>query len=163
MEQRTIDALEWMIGIFNKYKIEYQIAGGFAAKLYGSPRPLNDIDFDISEKNFSTILPDISGYITFGPSRLNDGKWDCELITLNYRGQEIDLCGVDSILMSNKERTKWIPYPNQSLNSLDIKAEGFTLKVIHPRDLATYKKELDGEHQMVDIQAIEEYLVANSL
>ncbi len=160
-DKKTINALRWIVGIFNKHDVPYRIGGGFAAKMYGSLRPLNDIDFGISEKYFSVILPDISEYIISGPERWNgDGKWDCELITLNYHGQEIDISGTDTMRMSNKERTKWIsravPY-----STVDMNVEGIDIKVMNPMELVTYKKELDGDHQLVDIKAIEDYLTTH--
>jgi hypothetical protein len=158
-EKKTIDALRFMVGIFNKYDIPYRIGGGFSAKMYGSPRPLNDIDFGIQEKNFSIILPEISQYITYGPIRSNDdGKWDCELITLNYNGQEIDISGTDTMRISNKERTKWISRASFPYDTVDMNVEGINIKVLNGVELMTYKKELDGEHQLIDIKAIEEYL-----
>ena len=106
LEEKTKKALSWIIEILNRHKIDYQIAGGFAAKVYGSTRILNDIDIDISEKYFPVILTEINPYIIYGPSRFIDGKWDLELVTLNYNGQEIDISGAETILMSNKERTE---------------------------------------------------------
>lgn len=157
-EQKTIEALKWMIGVFNHHNIPYRIGGGLAAKVYGSPRPLNDIDFGIPEKCFSIILPEISQYITYGPSRWNnDGKWDCELITLNYHGQEIDISGTETIKISNKERTEWMSI-DKSSDALDINIQGIDVRVMEPNELKDYKKELDGEHQLIDIQAIENYL-----
>jgi hypothetical protein len=41
------NALRWIIGILDRHNIQYQITGGFAAKLYGSSREVNDIDIDI--------------------------------------------------------------------------------------------------------------------
>ena len=161
MPKKTADALRWILGILTEKNIDYQISGGLAAKLYGSSRELHDIDIDISEKHFSSILPELSTYITYGPKRLNDGKWDCALLTLEYGGQEIDLCGIDTMRMSNKERTKWLTYENDLSKSLTLNVDGIDLKVIHPRDLIAYKKELDGDHQLVDVQAVEEYAAKN--
>jgi hypothetical protein len=163
IEQKTLNALRWIIGILNKHKIDYQITGGFAAKLYGSPRKLNDIDIDIPEKHFKTILPEISEYITFGPGRFKDEKWDGQFITLNYQGQEIDLGAIDTIRISNKKETKWIPYANFSLETLDVKVNNIDVKVILPKKLIEYKRELNGEHQIVDIEAAERYLSRHNL
>jgi len=158
-DKKTIDALRWIVGIFNKHNIPYRIGGGFAAKMYGSPRPLNDIDFCIPEKYFKIVLPDISEYITHGPERWNgDGKWDCELMTLDYHGQEIDISGSDTMKLSNKERTTWIPRGDFPYNTVDMNIEGIDVKVMNPLELATYKKELDGDHQLVDIKVIEDYI-----
>jgi hypothetical protein len=156
-EKKTTEALRWIIEIFNRHNVPYRIGGGFAAKMYGSPRPLNDIDFGILEKYFSIILPDISEYITHGPKRYKDAKWDCELITLDYHGQEIDISGTETIKMSNKEKTKWISLDETS-ETVDMNVEGIDIKVMNPEALVEYKKELDGEHQLVDIEAVEKYI-----
>ena len=160
--KKALEALHWIIGLLEKYEIQYQIAGGFAAKLYGSPRSLNDIDIDIPDNSFSAILSEITPYIIYGPARYKDGKWDCQLITLNYKGQEIDLTGSDTLKISNKDRTKWIPLKTSS-RSLKIRVDGIDLNVIHPQDLIDYKKELDGEHQLEDIKAAQEYLTKGEL
>lgn len=162
LEEKTIVALRWIIEIFNRNNIDYQIAGGFSAKIYGSPRILNDIDFDVPEKYFPILLSEISPYITSGPIRLLDGKWDCDSLVLNYHGQEIDISGVDTMKMSNLERTKWISYKENYFNNLDMNVMEIAIKVIHPRELLAYKKELDGEHQLIDIQAIEHYLIEHT-
>ncbi len=36
--------------------------------------------------------------------------------------------------------------------------EGIDVVLLHPRDLVAYKKELDGDHQLVDIEAVEKYI-----
>ena len=163
MERKTIDALVWIVGVLEKHEVEYQISGGFAAKLYGSPRELNDIDIDIREKYFETVLPEVSPYVTFGPARFNDGKFDCDLMTLDYGGQEIDISGTDTLRMSNKDRTEWISYPNFTFDTLDTDVAGISLKVVHPWKLIEYKKELDGEHQHADIQAAQAYIAQNGI
>ncbi len=158
MDDKTLTALKWIVGILNKQNVKYQIAGGFAAKIYGSPRTVNDIDFDIHDSDFSKILSDISKYIIFGPARYKNEKWDTELITLNYHGQEIDISGADTIRMSNLDKTAWISYEKSDFNSIPINIEGIEIEVIHPQELIDYKKELDGEHQSEDIKAEEDYI-----
>lgn len=162
MQDKTIEALRWIVDILEAHHIQYQIGGGFAAKLYGSPRPLNDIDIDISEKHFQEILPEIKPYITYGPQRYADGKWDLGLITLTYRGQEIDIGGADNTRISNKARTAWSPLPVNFATSVDFVVDGIAVKVIHPRDLIAYKSELDGDHQRIDIEAARKYLESHS-
>lgn len=156
--EKTLEALKWIIHIFEKHNINYQITGGFAAKLYGSVRPLNDIDFEIQEKSFPIVLPEISKYVTFGPARFKNDKWDIELIILNYCGQNIDICGYETARMSSKDRTKWISNEDDPMKSRVVKFEGLKLKVICPSDLIEYKKELDGIHQLQDIKAVSEFM-----
>lgn len=76
MEEKTTKALKWMVEILNRPNISYQIAGGFAAKMYGSPRSVNGIDFDIHDEDFIRIVPEISQYIKFGPARFRNDETD---------------------------------------------------------------------------------------
>jgi hypothetical protein len=161
--ETVANALRWIIGILHRRAIEYQMTGGFAAKLYGSPRELNDIDVDICERDFKTILPDISDYVIDGPAHYNDGKWDGEFITINYRGQRIDIGGIDSLRITNKKRTEWIPYQRSYFDTLQIEVHGMMLKVLSPRKLIEYKKELDGKDQLIDIRAVEKYCIKHGL
>jgi len=163
LEEKTKNALKWIVNILDNHKIDYQISGGLAGKIFGSQRKLNDIDIDISEKYFLEILPEISEYIIFGPARYKDAKWDLELITLNYHGQEIDISGIDTLLISNKERTKWISYPGFLSEALNMECVGLKIKMINPKYFLEYKKELDGEQQLEDIKAVEQYLISNNL
>lgn len=80
-------------------------------------------------------------------------------MTLDFHGQEIDISSIDTARMSNKERTAWIEGCGDLLDTVTIECSGLMLSVIKPHDLIAYKKELDGEHQLEDIQAIQEYLL----
>lgn len=158
MDQRSIDALKWIVGILNKHQAAYQISGGLAAKLYGSSRELHDIDIDMRSSDFSTILPDIASHITYGPTRFNDGKFDCDLITLMYDYQEIDLTGIESLRISNKARTQWLDAMVRLEDALPARLHHIDILVIPPERLIAYKQELDGHHQEIDIRAVEAYL-----
>ena len=158
-EKKTLNALGWIIGILNSNKINYQISGGFAGKIFGSQRKLHDIDIDIHEKDFNKIKREVSNYITYGPSRYKDAKWDIELITLSYKGQEIDISGVETMKISNKRRTKWITFPVDFSNALNVSLNGLKIKIINPNNFIKYKKELDGIHQTEDIKMAKNYLV----
>ncbi len=160
MEKRTIRALIWITSILSKYDIPYQIAGGFAAKIYGSPRHLNDIDIDIPDARFAELIDELSPYITFGPARFKDDKWDCEQITLNYHGQEIDICGADSCSIVSKDGSRTIMLTTDFAAAEKHTVDGLEVPVMPPRDLIAYKKELNGEHQPIDIAAVEAYLLS---
>lgn len=75
-ESKVIEALQWIVGILEKHNVPYQISGGFAARLYGATRPINDIDIDIAHDGFEKILPEVREYIFFGPADYKDEKWD---------------------------------------------------------------------------------------
>lgn len=168
MEEKTINALRWIVSILNKNNIPYRIGGGLAAHLYGATRPINDIDITFPGKYFPIIIPEISEYITYDLKNYIDKKWDCNGLTVEYDGQEIDMTDIDTLRMSNKEQTKWFQtkdnfrkFPNMIVKVADIE-----VSLIDPRDLVAYKKELaDQNHmyQMSDIEAVEKYIINHNL
>lgn len=156
--RNTHAALKWIVGILEEKGIPYQISGGYAAKLYGSMRPLNDIDIDIPEKDLESIIENVQPYIVSRLQRYRDEKWDLDCMTINYQGQEIDIGGAYTTKITNKERIIWIPLITDFSKIKRIKVEDIEVSVISPEDLIEYKKELDGEHQLEDISAITEYI-----
>ena len=102
LSETARNALIWITGILEEKNIPFQISGGLAAKIYGSPRPLNDIDIDIPRDGFAKILSAVEAYIVFGPADYENGKWDLYLMTLDYHGQEIDIGCVDAISITNR-------------------------------------------------------------
>jgi len=70
--KKTREALHWIVGILRKHKVPFQISGGFAAKLYGATRPLNDIDIDIPDKCLVDVVSDVKKYIIYGPDHYHD-------------------------------------------------------------------------------------------
>ena len=163
MEPKTKEALEWIVGILNKNGIPYRIGGGFAAHFYGSNRPINDIDISLSGKHFPIIVKDVSEYITAGPKHYSNEKWDCDTLSMNYNGQQIDMTDIDTLRMSNKEKTEWYQTKDKYRNFPNIikNIEGLDVSLMDPRDLISYKKHLDGDHQLVDIEAVEKYIKEN--
>ena len=153
MEKDTKGALEWIVGILEKYEVPFQISGGCAAKIYGSPRELNDIDIDIPENYFSKIISDVKPYIIYGPDQYKDNKWGLYLMTLNYAGQEIDI-GSGNAKISTKDRDKWIDFSTDFSKAVKKTFLGLEVPVIPKEDLVNYKQLLDGEHQQVDIESI---------
>jgi hypothetical protein len=163
MQEKTKEALKWIVEILDRNNIPYRIGGGFAANIYGSGRPINDIDISLSGKFFPIIVNETSEYITAGPKHYSNAKWDCDTLSLNYKGQDIDMTDIDTLRMSNKEETEWFQtkekYRKYEPISTDV--EGIKVSLIDPRDLAEYKKHLGGDHQLIDIEAVEKYIVEN--
>src|SRR3989339_1102081 len=150
MNQKIITALKWIIDILNRNKVRYQITGGLAAHFYGANRKVNDIDLDIPENEFDKILPEIRKYITFGPAQYKDKKWDVKLITLNYRGQEIDLGGAFEAKLYDDIKKRWIPIPADFSKIKVMKVNDININVVDANDLIDYKRLLEGEHQTED-------------
>lgn len=162
-EQKTIDALRWLLGILDKNKIPYRIGGGFAAHVYGSEREVKDIDVSISGIYFPIIMKEASEYITSEPKHYIDAKWDCDALSIKYNGQKIDMTDIDTLRMSNKEKTQWLQTKDEfrKFPNFIINVDGMNVSLIDSRDLLAYKKHLveEGhEHHNIDIKAIEEYI-----
>lgn len=163
MEEKIINALKWLIPILNKNNIPYRIGGGFASYVYGSKRPINDIDISLSGEYFDIIVSETKNYITSGPKHYINEKWDCYTLSLNYEGQEMDITDIDTLRMSNKEQTEWFQTKDdfRKFPNLIKIIEGVETSLIDPRDLLAYKKELadkNHQYQMIDVLALEKYI-----
>lgn len=168
MQEKTIDALRWIVSILNKNNISYRIGGGFAAHFYGSERPINDIDISLSGKYFQKIVPEVSEYITAGPKHYLNEKWDCDTLSLNYNGQDIDITDIDTLRMSNLDKNEWLQTKDhfRKYEPVIVKIEGKEVSLMDPRDLVAYKKELaDKDHlyQAHDVEAVERYIKENNI
>jgi hypothetical protein len=164
MQQKTISALLWIVTIFDKHNIPYRVGGGLAAHLYGSERPINDIDISLSGTYFPTILVEVGDYLISGPKHSSNEKWDCDTLSLNYHGQEIDISDIDTLRMSNKERTEWLVTKDhfRKFPTVPIEVEGKIVQIIDPRDLMAYKEHLtDREYQISDIEAVRKYVATH--
>lgn len=163
MEEKTIRALHWIVGILDAHNVPYRIGGGLATHLYGSGRPVNDIDISLSGKYFPAIVPIVQEFITAGPKHYLNEKWDCTTLSLEYRGQEIDLTDVDTLLMRDKEGTQWMRNADIYGKWPDMKVEvdGIAVTLMHPRVLLEYKEHLSGEHQDFDREYLREYIATH--
>ena len=64
--------------------------------------------------------------------------------------------------MSNKTKTEWFSSKEKYyVHDPVIKnIAGIDVAFFHPLDMIAYKKELDGPHQRVDIEALQKYVDA---
>lgn len=158
LSPKTSEALRWILGVLDEKSIPYQISGGFAAKLYGSPRDLNDIDLDVPDDALPELVDSVRPYIIDELTHYEDGKWDLNIMTLDYKGQEIDIGGADEVKVSNQERTELIPIPSDLSRAVKMEVDGLVVNVMPAEDLIAYKQHLDGEHQTIDIEAVKKYI-----
>lgn len=159
LSDKVLSGLRWITDILDRNNIPYKIGGGFAAKIYGSPREVNDIDISLSGKYFDEIVLEVKEYITAGPKHYLNEKWDCNTLSVNYKGQDIDMTDVDTLKMTNLNQTKWINVKDIRLfEGVVTDINGIETSIMDPRDLIEYKKELGGEYQQVDIEYIQKYL-----
>ncbi len=163
MDTKTLNALKWIVEVLDGAGVSYRIGGGLATALYGSGRPVNDIDISLSGKYFPVIVPLVREYIVAGPKRYLSEKWDCETLSLSYHGQGIDLTDVDTLLMRDKDDSMWIKNKEIYGKWPDVRmeVEDMTVMLMHPRVLREYKEHLSGEHQEQDRRFLDGYIVSN--
>ena len=136
------NSLDWII---NKLSgIDYQITGGLAANLYGSGREVYDIDIEVSDLDVWRLGFLCEDYIVYGPSRYVDEHFDLLLMTLDYGGQLIDVCGIDSMSIRGERQ-------EIDLGS-SVEVDGY--RVVSLEDLVSYKKLLCREVDLIDIRNI---------
>ena len=162
LSEKVLNGLRWITEILDRNNIPYKIGGGFAAKIYGSPREVNDIDMSLSGKYFDVIVNEVKEHITAGPKHYLNEKWDCNTLSVSYEGQDIDMTDIDTLKMTNLDQTEWINVKDIRLfDGIITDINGIKASIMDPRDLIRYKKELRGEHQLIDIEYIQKYLDNN--
>ncbi len=154
LQQKSIDALRWITEIFNNHKIPFRIAGGLAAKIYGATRELADIDTGIPEARFYEIIPDVKEYIIWGPQKYLNENWDLLMMTLNYKGQEIDVCACDTEKIFNHNTKEWEYLPAGLENVVMREIEGIKVPVMPIKDLVSYKNKLQREVDISDVKEL---------
>lgn len=151
----TKSALIWITSIITKHNIPYQIAGGLAVQAYGSTRKLMDIDIDIPEEAFEIVADEVADFITFGPANFKSDSWDLYLMTLNYHGQEIDICGAYSSKIYDKTNERWVKLNTDFARVNTLEIYGLNLSVIRLEELIAYKKILSRPVDLIDIDYLE--------
>lgn len=147
----------WITDFLEKEGIPYQITGGLAAHLHGSLRPVNDIDIELPEEHLQTVYAYAKEHCTFHLGHYQDERWDLQMMTLMYRDQEIDICGCKDVRICDARNGQWRHMPSDLTLCSRIKVANMILPVMNRHDLATYKKMLQGDHQAIDIEALESY------
>lgn len=158
------DALDWIIPILKNRGIKFHITGGFAAHLYGATRDVNDIDIDIPYEAFKELMPEIKEYISQDLIRYQDSHWDIFLVTLDYKGQIIDLSGDrDACIFNHRTKTR-DPLKMEFDSVVIINRFGHALPVQNPHDLIEYKEKIIYEEakHLADASAVRRYLKLNN-
>ena len=156
MNSNTREALVWISEILKRHRIPFQITGGLAVQAYGSSRPLADIDIEIAEDDFNTIMHEVAAHITFGPAIYKSELWDLYLMTLNYQGQEIDISGAHQTKIFNKVENCWVTLMVNLSKAVYVDIDGLNLPVIPRHELIAYKKILSRPVDLIDLAFLEE-------
>ncbi len=148
-------SLKWIVSIFNKYSIDYQLVGGVAARAYGSQREINDIDFYIDFNDFARIENEIKPYLTWGPSHYVDSHWDITFLKLFYNNQQIEIGNSNKCFIFSKQDNSWIEQVINFDQFNEIKVSNTLVKVIKKENLIKYKMILHRDVDIQDIKMIE--------
>ncbi|MFH0948947.1 MAG: hypothetical protein V1802_00490 [Candidatus Aenigmatarchaeota archaeon] len=151
--KKTKEAFIWVVEILKAHKIPYRISGGFAARIYGTKRPLADIDIEVPDKYVDKILPHVQNFVVRGPARFKDKNWDIYLLTIKYKGQMIDFSGTDTEKLFSRKRNRWVKFSADFPKVTRKKVYGKTVNVIRKEDLIYYKNII---RRRVDIKDIKE-------
>ncbi len=134
--------------------IPFRITGGLAARAYGSPRPLADIDVDLCDADVATLAAALGGTVTFGPARYRSDEWDLWLCTLQIDGQEVDLCGAETARYRDRASGGW---RCDGFDPRDVAwhaIDGVAVPVVPRAALVHYKRALARDVDLEDVAAI---------
>jgi len=155
VEKNAPAALAWIAGILNSRNIPFQVTGGLAALVYGSTRPLADIDIDVPDEYLAVLAELLAGHVVSGPARYRDGEWDIMLLTVNYAGCDIDLGGAPGAKVFDRSTRSWVPLATDLESAVRLKVFGVEVPVIARDALIAYKRRLDRDVDRMDITAME--------
>lgn len=135
-------ALHRIVKLLRKHKLAFQISGGFAGEIYGSPRPLHDIDIDVEDEAIKILYSEVKEYIIYGPAHYKDSSFDQQLMTLRYHGQDIDIWWATSQKIFNPITKKWDKMIFDPDDVTRKNVAGLRLPVITKEKFLNYEKKL---------------------
>jgi hypothetical protein len=154
-EQSAAAALAWIVGILSEHKIPFLVTGGLAARIYGSTRPLADIDLDVPEECLPVLAGFLASHVVFGPARVQDQEWDITLLTLSYAGWSIDLGGAYRTRVFDRAAQSWVAVRTDLETAVRLEVFGLEVPVVAKDDLVAYKRRLNREVDRIDVAAVE--------
>jgi len=148
------NAFIWAVKILRKHKVPFFLTGGFVARIYGSKRKFDDLDFFIPNEKFKDIYGEIKKYLTFGPKRYTDRYFNIPIAaTLNYRGQGIDFVGWKNAKIFDKQRKKYRLYRNYpNSRTVKMKIFGILVPIVKKEELIRVKLRLMRKSDKEDIR-----------
>jgi hypothetical protein len=149
--------LSWIIPIFDKHQVPYQIVGGLAARLHGAHRPLFDLDFyaDMSAPGFSGMQREIQRKIVWGPTHFKDENWDITFLKMDFDGQRIEIGDSNGARFFNRQTREWVSQAIDYADAEVVVLFGLALRVMRKERLISYKKMLGRQVDLTDVSDLE--------
>ncbi|PKM88915.1 hypothetical protein CVU83_00895 [Candidatus Falkowbacteria bacterium HGW-Falkowbacteria-2] len=150
----TEKAFLWIVNLLRQHRIRFRISGGLAANVYGTKRVLADIDIEVESEAVKVLFGVVKEYVTYGPKMYKDKEFNLLLMTLKYKGQEIDICGIDDLKYFNKQTGQWETQKVKLSSCVRRKVYNRIVPIIPLKDLITYKKKLMREVDIEDVNVL---------
>lgn len=131
----------------------FQVSGGLAAKMYGSPRPLYDLDFDVREEDLRRIRDLFRARVARDIYHHVDEHHDTLLLTLNIGGVLVDFAPIENYYVAGRDGQKVLAVSSLS-KAKPMKLGDLEVPVIDQDELIAYKKILQRPEDLADIAAI---------
>lgn len=152
-QERVRPALEWIVGVFDRCGVPYQVVGGLAALAHGGSRPLHDIDLYAPLTGQGHLLEAIANHTVWGPQHFRDESWDLVFMKLQFDGMRLEIGDTSSQpRYFDRQRNVWV------VQDIDFDASerrtvfGVTLSVIPLHQLLDYKAALGRPVDREDIR-----------
>lgn len=148
-------ALRWVVDMLQRHDVVFQAAGGLAARAYGATRPLIDLDFYLPLRDvWPFLLPEVAGYVTWGPERHSGAHWDITFVKLTYAGQPIEFGDSSDAFYFDPEARKWLRQRVNYGASEWHEVLGVRIPVMPLSELVAYKRCLDRPVDQQDLLEI---------
>ena len=156
--RKTKAAFLWIVGKLERDRVPFRITGGFAVRIYGSERELADIDIEIPGSRLDFIYAEVAPYTVFGPRIYRDRNWRIRLITLRYKGQEIDICAAGTARIYDKSARRWVRLNINPHDAVRKKVFGKIVRVTRAGELIRYKSKLRRRVDLKDVEFLKKKL-----
>lgn len=157
--ERWMEVMNDCVEILDAQSIVYQLAGGTAARFYGSLRPIWDLDFEMQDEDLEKVAKSLvarGAKMVRVLSPYADEEWQLNLVTLEWRGQLIDLAGVNFARILDKETQRWENLPNDPKRARWRRFGRELVRIIPREDLVRYKKMLGRPVDILDLEYLGE-------
>ena len=145
-------ALKWIIDQFDQADINYALCGGIAAAAYGSQRPLNDLDFFVTDNDLARASAfDVSQLSRPLSNHIGD-HWKLDFVAYEYSGIAIEITSPSRCSIRSTPSDPWQKIQVTFGETRSIVVLGTRVEVMDPYELIQYKSSLAREVDHLDIQ-----------